>query len=699
MFTQLHNHLLFRKKTLTLAISGLLALSSLSVPIAEAAKVDHPDKKVIIFVWDGLRPDSVTSALTPNLAKLQNQKGVHFEDHHSVYPTFTMMNAAAFATGSYPGHHGFFGNTEYQPGVKGKNAKGVDMDFSQPFFTEDYAVLKDLDAFYVGRDNSDLFLVSTLFQQAHQAGLKTAVVGKSGPAFVQDYKQDGKSGVILDENMAYPQSFAAHLQQAGFALPANTTKAYTDTTLALSKDNGDPTGSSKPTVLDDKITSDPRSTAGSPHNARNEYMMNVYLNDILPENHPDLSLIWFRNPDSTEHTYGPGTPAYKNALANQDKLLGDLLAKLDELHLQNTTDLVVVSDHAHSTVAGDPSKFPLRALTGSADGNGNGAVDNKHTADAATGFSVSGDVRTADLLSKSGFAHVYDGAGCLYDPVMSGIKVDGSLLYPTQVDQDGKICGKAGMKYTYGSYLVPEKLTDDAVIIAANGGSDYLYVPSHDAKEVTLLVKALQSRPQYGAVFVHSRYGNLPGSLSLKSIFNELPASSKRQSPPNPDIIVSFNFDENAVTAANQDVPGTEYESAQGNRGMHGSFSPRDVHNTLIASGPDFRQGFSDSYPTGNVDIAPTVAHLLGVKMPDAQGRILHEALQSEYKKAQYQVETKTLNSSLVKGLPLCDVLDVACTSPVIGSYQFGLQQKVLTDKQSKQSYVYLDKAKAVRHE
>lgn len=697
MYTQLQNHLLFRKKTLVLAISGLLAFSSFTVPAAETVKAIHSDKKVIIFVWDGLRPDSVTSALTPNLAKLQNKDGVRFEDHHSVYPTFTMMNAAAFATGSYPGHHGFFGNTEYQPGVKGKNAKGTDVDFSQPFFTEDYAVLKDLDAFYVGRDNSDLFLVSTLFQQAHKAGLKTAVVGKSGPAFIQDYKQDGQSGVILDENMAYPQSFAKHLQQAGFTLPANTPKAYADTTLSLSKENGDPTSSAKPILLNDKITSDPRSTADSPHNARNEYMMNVYLNDILPVNNPDLSLIWFRNPDSTEHTYGPGTPAYKNALANQDKLLGDLLAKLDKLHLKNSTDLVVVSDHAHSTVAGDPSKFPLRALTGSADGNG--AVDNEHSADSATGFSVSGDVRTADLLTKAGFPHVYDGAGCLFDPVLSGIKADASLLYPTQVDKDGKACGKIGMKYTYGSYLVPEKLTNDAVIIAANGGSDYLYVPSHDAKEVAQLVKALQSRSQYGAVFVHSRYGKVPGTLSLKSIFNELPANSTRKSPPNPDIIVSFNFDENAVTAANQEVPGTEYESAQGNRGMHGSFSPRDVHNTLIASGPDFRQGFSDSNPTGNVDIAPTVAHLLGVKMPDAQGRILHEALQHEYKKAQYQVETKTENSSLVKDLPLCDVLDVSCASPVIGSYQFGLQQKILTDKQSKQSYIYLDQAKAIRHE
>src|SRR4051794_5047112 len=53
---------------------------------------------VIIFVWDGMRPDSITAADTPNLLALK-QHGVEFSDNHSTYPTFTMMNAASFATG------------------------------------------------------------------------------------------------------------------------------------------------------------------------------------------------------------------------------------------------------------------------------------------------------------------------------------------------------------------------------------------------------------------------------------------------------------------------------------------------------------------------------------------------------------------------------------------------------------------------
>ena len=65
---------------------------------------------MILVVWDGLRPDSITPELTPVLAKLRDVSGVNFRNHHAVYPTFTMMNAAALATGVRSGLHGFYGN-------------------------------------------------------------------------------------------------------------------------------------------------------------------------------------------------------------------------------------------------------------------------------------------------------------------------------------------------------------------------------------------------------------------------------------------------------------------------------------------------------------------------------------------------------------------------------------------------------------
>jgi hypothetical protein len=126
----------------------------------------------------------------------------------------------------------------------------------------------------------------------------------------------------------------------------------------------------------------------------------------------------------------------------------------------------VVSDHGHSLVAGDPAFFPLRAIGDGPDGGAGvmGGVE-------PNGYAVSGDVRTADLLARAGFAHVYDGVGCTNDPVLSGLKPDGTQLYPTQTDGDGTVCGKAGASYNTASFKVPATVPADAIIIAANGCS------------------------------------------------------------------------------------------------------------------------------------------------------------------------------------------------------------------------------------
>jgi predicted AlkP superfamily pyrophosphatase or phosphodiesterase len=651
-----------------------------------------PGPRVIIFVWDGLRPDSVTTQDTPNLAKLRDQQGVNFTDNHSVFPTFTMMNGAAFATGSYPGTHGFYGNTEYQPGATGNDSTGKAVNFSQPVFTEDWSILHDLDSYYVGQNNSALFLVDTLFQAAHRAGFKTAAVGKSGPAFLQDYREDGTGGVILDENMAFPRSCAASLLGAGFALPANTTHVpYDGGTISLDASNGNPTATTNADIvlLADGVTSDPRSSLGSPHNAKNEYMMGIYTNYILPQLQPDLTLIWFRNPDSTEHTFGPGSPNYLDALHDQDKLLGQLQSKLAQLGMDAATDIIVVSDHGHSLVAGDPNFFPLRAITTSPDA-GAGAVG----ATDPQGYSVSGDVRTADLLTRAGIPHVYDGVGCTSDPVLSGIKANGDPLYPVQTDDaTGTVCGKgANFKYNTGAFLVPATVPSDAVIIAANGGSDYLYIPSHQATLVGSVVTALQERKPYGAIFVRSTYGSIAGTMSLRDIKVE---GVTRDSPPTPDIIVSFDWNDTAVTASNAAVPGSEYESAQNNRGMHGSFSPIDVHNTLVAGGPDFKTAFQDTYPSGNVDVAPTAAYLLGLSLPQANGRILKEALRGQT--VSYTVTPAATKVGPVTLPMVCNPDDVACAAPAAEtSYSMTLTTKTLV-VDSNTSVTYFDKAKATR--
>jgi len=97
-----------------------------------------------------------------------------------------------------------------------------------------------------------------------------------------------------------------------------------------------------------------------------------------------------------------------------DTMLGRILTRLKALGIYDNTDIMVVSDHGHSSVAGDVSLFPLRDIrSGAVVTTGTNPVD---------GYSVSGDVRLAQLLSDNGIAaNVYDGSGCIKDPVMSGI--------------------------------------------------------------------------------------------------------------------------------------------------------------------------------------------------------------------------------------------------------------------------------------
>ncbi len=590
----------FALPSLRLLVSSLLLTGLPLAPTFAAA----PTHRVIVFVWDGMRPDAISADDTPNLLAL-GARGSVFEDNHSTYPTFTMANASSFATGAFPGTIGFYGNHFWAPGAKGSDAKGQVVDFQSPIFTEDYAILRDLDAHYA----HELLELPTLFATARKAGLKTALIGKSGPAFLQDYKlangDTSNNGLLLDENTALPLAFAKELQKAGVALPKNITNTYDSSQLNLSEENDSPTEQGKMLTLKDGASSDATAGVDTTPAAANAWMMKVYLEQVLAQHRPDLSIVWLRNPDTTEHQYGVGSPEFHLALKAQDALLGQLEDKLKALGMDQSTDIIVVSDHAHSNIASARDLFPLRQIN-------DGRVT---TIDNEWGYSVSGGVRLADELTRGGFT-AFDGTGCIYAPVMSGIKADGSQLHPTRFDDDGRLCGKPG-PYTTPSYKLPDELPKSALVIASNGGTEYLYQPEHDAALVKRTVRFLQSREYVAAVFVAKRYGNIPGTLPAENVHLENAARG-------PDIIISYAWDANAKI---QGFPGTEYASQSNERGEHGSFSRIDVHNTLLAAGPDFRSDFQDTLPSGNVDLAPTIAALMDLKLPKAQGRVLHEAL------------------------------------------------------------------------
>ena len=158
----------------------------------------------------------------------------------------------------------------------------------------------------------------------------------------------------------------------------------------------------------------------------------------------------------------------------------------------------------------------------------------------------------------------------------------------------------------------------EEVLLVTTGGTSFFYVPSKDAVIVAQIVDWLQRSDFAGPIFTRD---GMDGTFKLSDAFIDTPDA--------PDITVSASWT-NGTNA--YDVPGTLAADSKLKMGTHGSLSPWCIHNTLLAAGPDIRRGFRDPLPSGNVDVAPTILHLLGItpEIP-MDGRVLAEALDEKY--------------------------------------------------------------------
>ncbi len=153
------------------------------------------------------------------------------------------------------------------------------------------------------------------------------------------------------------------------------------------------------------------------------------------------------------------------------------------------------------------------------------------------------------------------------------------------------------------------------VLLISLGGSCQLYVPGHDPAVIRALVEFLQHSDFAGTIFTHDA---LPGTFSNRD--------ARLDSPDAADVVFSFRWSD----AKNEHgIPGSFVaEAKKAGYGTHASLSRFDIHNTLLAVGPDIRAGFVDELPTANVDIAPTILRILGITPTEARdGRVLLEAL------------------------------------------------------------------------
>jgi arylsulfatase A-like enzyme len=160
--------------------------------------------------------------------------------------------------------------------------------------------------------------------------------------------------------------------------------------------------------------------------------------------------------------------------------------------------------------------------------------------------------------------------------------------------------------------------SDGSKDIVVAEGAIYLRSPAAKAR-VSDIVAVLKRRAEVGAIFTRSASpggtgGVVPGTLSFDV--------ARWSHPRSGDILVSANWTDKSNEF------GFKGTTTQDGVAGHGSSSPYDIHNTLIAAGPDFRENATSDAPTANVDLAPTLLHLLGIAAPPTMtGRVIEEGL------------------------------------------------------------------------
>lgn len=545
-------------RVLPLALLLLLLILTTSASRVSSAVVARAKGRIfILMVWDGLRPDFVTQPDTPNLFALEHE-GVSFPYHHAVFPSVTMANAAALATGYPPGGSGIFGDALYLPPALA--ALGVDTpqgSRTKPVNLESTSRLVALNQ--PGVFNGSLIEAVAIGQRVKQAHGYLAVAGKSGPTFLFDSNQ-------------FTDSTGEGREADGPVLMADDVPIPPALTQRIGP-------------LPDKFV------GGVPFTARDAWYTDAVIAQALPaaiaasdSGRPALIVLWQRNPDITQHWAGLGTEAALEALTRTDQNLGRLRAAIAAHKVADRTDLMVVSDHGFVTLG-------------------------------------------------------------------TAVRLPGLLV-------------RFGLKHSQNS---------DDVVAIGDQGSELIYLsptafPSAAARQVELqkIVDFAAAQEWCGPIFSRApesgprrpsaRGGWIEGTFDERAVGLDDPRRS-------PDLIISMreNSDQSNRVLTGPDNPafflGPDGRQPTKNRsqalvrpvlgtldgdasdkfttgmGGHGAAGRRELHNFCAVAGPDFRRHFVDPCPTGNIDVAPTIAHVLGLRpwyravSTAAGGRVMNEVL------------------------------------------------------------------------
>jgi phosphonoacetate hydrolase len=263
--------------------------------------------RVVVMIFDGLRPDMVTADLAPNLHRFA-EGGSRFPMSRAVFPTETRVNVAALVTGCRPVRHGIVANQFHAP----------DAVAGRPLNTGSAEDLEALDRASGGH----LLGAPSLGEILARAGRTLAVVstGSTGSGLLLHHRAEALGQFRWS---AHGPAYSTASAAAAFARFGPVPKAAT------------------------------------PNTARIDHAMTVFLDHVLAEVAAEVAVFWSSDPDSTYHRHGIGSPEAKAAIAGADAAFGRLLAWWEATGAAAGTQILCLSDHGHIT---GREKLDLAAL-------------------------------------------------------------------------------------------------------------------------------------------------------------------------------------------------------------------------------------------------------------------------------------------------------------------------------------------------
>ena len=301
-----------------------------------------PDRRVLILAFDALRPDMVDPALMPNLCAF-TEAGFRFPHSRSTFPTETRVNQSALVTGCYPQKHGIVGN------------KFID-EVAAPgklFNTGDETQLAEGDR----RLDGKLVDVPVMGELLDKAAKSLAVLSAGTPGGCR----------MLSHKAEELGLFRYALHRPDASVPE-----------ACIREVVERIGPIPPHAI--------------PSLEWLTYTTDTYLGYIEPVLCPDVTVLWYCEPDNSYHYEGIGADTNLEALRRLDAELGRILEWRATDGPGDALQIITLSDHGQVTVAAESVDIEAQM----------------RTAGFTVGETVSDGADVALALSSAGGLYVRD---------------------------------------------------------------------------------------------------------------------------------------------------------------------------------------------------------------------------------------------------------------------------------------------------